>query len=121
MCARDRSAEATLDPRSRAYTREKECNRREVSLRGVLFVLGVLLVSACGAGNEPPEVPWGDYAPGVRTTIDEFAAAKDCAGLQQQFDQAAENSQATMARTGHSNADLMSYIDWQQQQAGCAA
>lgn len=65
------------------------------------------------------DVPWSDYAPSVRTTIDSLAASKDCAGLQKQFDTADANSDATTARTGHSNAKLMEYIDAALKTAGC--
>ena len=57
------------------------------------------------------KVEWEDYDPSVKTNIDSLEAAKDCAGLQSQFDIADANSDATMSRTGHSNANLMIYIE----------
>lgn len=65
------------------------------------------------------DVPWDDYAAQVKITIDDLAIAKDCTGLQAQFDTADANNEATMTRTGHNNADLMSYIDDKLRTAGC--
>ena len=65
------------------------------------------------------EVEWADYDASVKTTIDELETAKDCAGLQSQFDIADANSEATMNRAGHSNAKLMAYIDEGLKAAGC--
>lgn len=65
------------------------------------------------------EVEWADYDASVKTTIDDLETAKDCAGLQSQFDIADANSEATMNRAGHSNAKLMGYIDEALKAAGC--
>ena len=56
-------------------------------------------------------VDWENYAPAVRRRIDGLAKAKDCAGLQEQFDLAEANNDAQRERTGDGNADLMGYID----------
>ena len=64
-------------------------------------------------------VDWTIYAPTVKQQIDAAAAAGDCAGLQSQFDTADANNEATAARTGTNNANLMGYIDAQMQAAGC--
>jgi hypothetical protein len=53
-------------------------------------------------------VPWEDYEPGLKARID---TETDPAILQQLFDTADANNEATMARTGHNNADLMAYIN----------
>ena len=90
-------------------------------MRAIGLAAAALLLVACGGGDAPPDVPWSDYAPAVRTRIDGLAAAKDCAGLQREFDQADANNQSTMSRTGHNNSDLMAYIDWQEKRAGCHA
>lgn len=66
-----------------------------------------------------PYVPWDDYASTVRTRIDEMAVSADCSGLQVEFDSADDADAATRNRTGHGNADLMSYIDAQMRRAGC--
>jgi hypothetical protein len=71
--------------------------------------------------SEQPEVdvPWEDYDASVKLKIDELAAQNDCEGLQEQFDISDANSEATMSRTGHSNAQLMAYIDQKLQAASC--
>ena len=48
-----------------------------------------------------------------------MAKAGGCPGLQEQFDIADQNNEATMARTGHNNADLMDYIYEAMRDAGC--
>lgn len=89
----------------------------------------VLALVACNgpASNQPPAtnqpqvlgVPWGDYAPGVQTRIDELKSTKDCTSMQAEFDAADANNAAMMDRVGHSNADLMGYIDAAMRSAGC--
>jgi hypothetical protein len=71
--------------------------------------------------SEQPEVevPWEDYDASVKLEIDELAAQNDCEGLQEQFDIADANNEATMSRTGHNNAQLMAYIDQKLQAASC--
>ena len=83
----------------------------------MLGVTAALLVGACSA--KPSGVPWGDYDASVRTRIDAMAVAKDCSGLQAEFDQADNNNAATMTRTGHNNAALMGYLDDKMRAAGC--
>ena len=71
-------------------------------------------------GGEPAAgVPWSDYAPELRPRIDGLARSRDCSGLQAEFDVADANNDSTRARTGHSNAELMKYIDGQMRSAGC--
>ena len=69
--------------------------------------------------SDRTEVPWEVYAPEVREGIDAATEAADCAALQAEFDTADANSEATMNRTGHNNADLMAYIDEAMRTAGC--
>jgi hypothetical protein len=83
-------------------------------MKRLLVVLFV--VAGC---NGPASVPWGDYSPTVKTRIDVLAAAKDCPGLQAEFDTADASGPATMTRTGHNNADLMSYVDTAMKGASC--
>lgn len=74
-------------------------------------------------GTKPPvvtaSVPWNDYGPGLQARVDQMAASKDCMNLQAEFNNADTNSDATRARTGHSNVDLMEYIDSALRAAGC--
>ena len=91
--------------------------------RTILFVpllAAVTLISGCGGGpTSSSVVPWEDYAPTLKSDLDQLATDINCAELQSQFDVADLNNQATMDRTGHNNADLMGYIDSLMQNAGC--
>ena len=79
-----------------------------------------LLLAGCNSSSATSSaVPWSDYAASVKTGIDAAAAAKDCVSLQTSFDNADANNQATMTRTGHNNAALMSYILDARTAAGC--
>lgn len=69
--------------------------------------------------EETTAVPWENYAPGLQDRIDELAAARDCDGLQREFDTADANSDAQASRTGEGNADLLEYVDAAMRGAGC--
>jgi hypothetical protein len=84
-----------------------------ITLTTVAITLG-----ACSSSSSSG-VPWGDYDPTVRTRIDSMTVAKDCAGLQDEFNTADAGNTVTMNRTGHNNAALMSYINDGMQSAGC--
>ena len=89
-----------------------------------LIVVGVVLSLSKGVtpATQPaavPNVPWADYASDLQPRIDALARSKDCRGLQSEFDVADGASAATMTRTGHNNAQLMDYIDYQLRAAGC--
>lgn len=84
----------------------------------VLLLLGVLLTE-CSSADQTQDVDWENYSPTVKTRIDELAAAKDCAGLQREFDTAESNNTAQRNRTGDGNSDLMAYIDDKMAHAGC--
>lgn len=90
--------------------------------------LGVLLVVLIGGVVDfvsPPVAPtqqgvqWQDYAASLRSRIDAAQLARDCNRLQAEYDMADANNVATMNRVGHSNAELMSYIDAAMRSAGC--
>lgn len=93
----------------------------------IVFMSGLVLAGCSSSPAEIPEnteneraiVPWQDYAPEVKIRLDEMMEAKDCSGLQAQFDISYSNNDATMSRTGHNNADLMRYTDEAMQIAGC--
>lgn len=65
------------------------------------------------------EVPWQDYDAALQPRIDDLTNTADCTALQAEFDTADANNDATMARTGHNNVDLMTYIDEALQLANC--
>jgi hypothetical protein len=95
-------------------------------MRILVGSVAVLLLAGCATTPfEPPlvsdrqTVEWEDYSPGVQDRIDVLEAEQDCAALQDEFDTADANSAATLERTGHSNANLMGYIDEALELAGC--
>lgn len=69
-----------------------------------MLCLGVL----AGCGGEE-DVDWSQHGQGLKTRIDNLGDAKDCDGLQEQFDIA----------DGNGSADLMEYIDKTMRSAGC--
>jgi hypothetical protein len=64
-------------------------------------------------------VNWSDYAPSVKTRIEELIQSGDCSGLQIEFDVADQNDAAQRNRVGVGNADLMNYINTSMQKLGC--
>ena len=99
-----------------------------------LWILAVLIltVAACGGSETTPpadsltvkpapteSVEWRDYGPDVQAEIDALAEAKDCVALQEQIDVAVATWNATINRTGHSNAKLIAYLDAAMRDAGC--
>ena len=96
-------------------------SRRPLVIGAVVLVVAVLFLSGLGAiggGQQPAAptqatsgVPWADHAPALQLHIDALAAGANCPALQEQFDNADANNDATMSRTGHNNAALMGYID----------
>ena len=87
--------------------------------RPLVVLLWLAVSGGCTSGGGGGGVPWGDYSPSVRSTIDSLGAVRDCSGLQAQFDAADANNQSTMARVGHNNAELMRYINTKMQAASC--
>jgi PBP1b-binding outer membrane lipoprotein LpoB len=99
----------------------------KTKIAAIILMSGLVLAGCSSPTTETPEpeeieraiVPWEDYAPEVKIRLDEMMEAKDCSGLQAQFDISYANNDATMSRTGHNNADLMRYTDEAMQIAGC--
>lgn len=93
------------------------------ALRVGLVAIALAGVGACGAGSSSTSnsdaVDWSMYSPEVKDRIDRLASQGDCPGLQAEFDTADANDDATRARTGKGNADLMEYIDGKLEDAGC--
>jgi len=88
--------------------------RRGVIVGALLAVLA--LTSGCGASG----VNWDDY-PGVESRLLAMQAARDCSGLQLQFDDANQTNEEMAARTGHDNRQLMAYIAGLMSQLACPA
>ncbi len=64
-------------------------------------------------------VNWSDYAPTVKTRIEELIQSSDCSGLQAEFDIADQNDAAQRNRVGVGNADLMNYLNSSMKKLGC--
>lgn len=88
-------------------------------MKRALLICAAAITLGAVTGCTEDEVKWGDYDSALQGRIDDLATAKDCAGLQTEFDNADANSTATKQRTGHTNAALMSYIDGKLKDAGC--
>ena len=98
-------------------------------MKRLLMVVAVLMAfatTACGgqtaatASAEPDAVvQWQDYTSDLQSSIDQQADDKDCAALLAQIDAAENNNDATIDRTGHDNAQLISYINAAIASAGC--
>lgn len=97
---------------------------------GLVLVLGGCAGSTAphrpDASSEPPttapkpqNVDWENYSPTVQPTIDQLSAAKDCAGLQKEFDTADVNSAVQQELVADGNMDLLTYIDGKLAEAGC--
>lgn len=74
-------------------------------MRRVAAVALLLLAAGCGS-DEPPDVDWTQIPQSQRATIERAVAAGDCAGMQSAFD-------------GSSAGDVLSYLDWHMDDAGC--
>jgi hypothetical protein len=115
----------TIKPATPSSSRPRLSRRtRWIIAIVALLIIGTAIAArpigqqGSGAGSNP-SVQWADYAPDLQSRIDGMRASKDCAGLQTEFNNADTNNAITMTRTGHNNAELMSYLDAQQRAAGC--
>lgn len=70
-----------------------------------LLVVGLALVLLTSCGGEP-EVDWSAVPANQRTLIEAAVEAGDCAKMQTYFD-------------AISDADVLSYLDWHMDDAGC--
>ena len=107
-----------------------QMSRRTVRLQtlfsaGVVALLGVALFTSCssdgggGGGGGSVGVPWSDYAPALQAKIDAMATAKDCEGLQAEFNQIGATNLAMRNRYGHGNFEVLKYIDDREREASC--
>jgi len=123
---------AAMTPEERAKA-DKRAKRFKLSLISIavsfvsLIVIGMLGDSGTSESNPSPTsvvsdnsgVKWSNYSPTVKTRIEEFIQAGDCANLQAEFDIADQNDAAQRNRVGVGNADLMNYINTSMQKLGC--
>jgi hypothetical protein len=70
-------------------------------------------------GTVPLVVKWRDYAPGLQAKIDAMAAAKDCDGLQFEFNDIGGTNLAVRNRTDHGNEEILNYIDTKERAVNC--
>jgi hypothetical protein len=111
---------------------EKKAKRFKVILLSILglFVLTVVLAMfgdssttdsnpSTTTNSDNSGVNWNNYAPAVKTQIEELVNTNDCSGLQAEFDIADQNDTAQRNRVGVGNADLMAYIDGEMRRLGC--
>jgi hypothetical protein len=96
------------------------------SIRGTLAVavLFASLFASCSSDSGPAVqrevgVQWADYPPTLQAKIDALALAKDCDALQVEFNQADATNLATQTHFGHTNFELLKYIDDKQRAANC--
>jgi hypothetical protein len=84
-----------------------------------------LAFAACSSsdakGSPAVNLPvlWSDYTPGLQAKIDAMASAKDCDGMQAEFNQIGGTNLVVRARFGHGNVEVLQYIDDKERQANC--
>lgn len=84
----------------------------------VSVVLAAVLVAGCA--NEAPPVDWGGkYSTTVQKRLDELIAKKDCDALQAELTTAHTIDEAKKRLNGSGSADLVAYIEWGLDEAGC--
>ena len=73
-----------------------------------LLVAGLTLVAlvSCGSEDEPPDVDWSAVPQNQRVSIEEAVESGDCQRMQTYFD-------------GSKNADVLSFLNWHMEDAGC--
>jgi hypothetical protein len=103
-----------------AWWRAASPGRRIFAVGAAAVLVAVIVVGAIVlTKDKPPSVDWAKYSPSVQGRINRLADEKDCSGLQDEFDTADVNDAATRSRTGEGNADLLAYIDYMLEKAGC--
>jgi len=123
---------AAMTPEERAQT-DKRAKRNKLILLAItvsfvsLIVIGIFgdsgtsetSSSTSTAATDNAGVNWSDYAPTVKTRIEELIQSSDCSSLQTEFDVADQNDAAQRNRVGVGNADLMNYINTSMEKLGC--
>jgi hypothetical protein len=64
-------------------------------------------------------VAWRDYEPGLQAKIDAMAVAKDCAGMQLEFNEIGGTNLAVRNKFGHGNEEILQYIDLKERADNC--
>ena len=91
------------------------------TLTGVCAALTLVACSSSDAAKAPVSLPvqWGDYTPGLQAKIDAMSLAKDCNGMQIEFNQIGATNLAVRNRFGHGNVEVLQYIDDKERDASC--
>lgn len=86
----------------------------------VVTLLALVALNRWGL-NGSGSVDWNSYQPGLKTTIDQWAAIPDCEGLQSIFEQSSQKQveDAQRASSGHGNEVFRGYLDDKMRAAGC--
>lgn len=81
-------------------------------------VLGMVVLAGCG--NAAPPVDWGGkYSTTVQERLDELIKKKDCESLQAELVTARTIDEAKKRSYGSGSDDLVAYIKWGLDEAGC--
>ena len=93
------------------------------ALRTLTGACAALTFAGCSSSDAkaPVILPvrWGDYTPGLQAKIDAMSAAKDCNGMQIEFNQIGATNLAVRNRFGHGNVEILRYIDDKEREASC--
>lgn len=54
---------------------------------------------------------WADYDAGIKSDIDRATDARDCQGIESFYGMATATEDSVMARSGHGNQALVTYLD----------
>lgn len=82
------------------------------------IALGLLVVTGCG--TSAPPVDWGGkYSTTVRERLDTLIKKKDCDALHAELITAHAIDAAKKRSYGSGSDDLVAYIRWGQDKAGC--
>jgi hypothetical protein len=85
----------------------------------VAFTLAACTGSDGSGTTTTTVVAWRDYEPGLQAKIDAMALAKDCDGMQLEFNEIGGTNLAVRNRYGHGNLEVLNYIDAKEREANC--
>ena len=92
-------------------------------LRALTAACVAMILAGCsgsdGNATTTTVLAWGDYDVGLQAKIDSMAAAKDCDGMQAEFNQIGGTNLAVRNKFGHGNEAVLTYIDAREREANC--
>lgn len=89
-------------------------------MRTLVVSLALSLAVLSGCGKSAPPVDWGGkYSTTVKTRLDKLIKDEDCASLRAELATAKAIDEAKRESSGSGSADLVAYIQWGQDRAGC--